>query len=76
MKKTIQKAQVTRLGMRLICQTLMGFLILFFFVLAASGQDTPIPSQSRTLIPSEEQIRLAQSAAPSEISQQATIYVL
>lgn len=77
MKSTMQKSPITRLRGRLIYQILAGFLISLFSVFPALGQDkNPIPPQSRTLIPPEEQIQLAEGAASTEISQQATIYVL
>ncbi|HLF87226.1 MAG TPA: hypothetical protein VI584_09100 [Nitrospiria bacterium] len=77
MNGSIPKTLFTWSGRRLMCLVLTGFLISLFSVFPALGQDkNPIPSQSRTLLPPEEQIQLAEGAAPTEISKQATIYAL
>ncbi len=75
MNKTI--SLITRLAGRLICTILAGFLISIYVLPVAPDQDkNAIASQTRNLIPEEQQIKLAESAAPSEISKHATIYVL
>jgi hypothetical protein len=54
---------------------LLAFLLLGTHIVAYAQADTPKPAYDVSL-PREERIKLAKSAAPPEISEHATVYVL
>jgi hypothetical protein len=58
-----------------ICEVLSHAALLATCVQAAGAQTAPKPAYDFSL-PREDRIKLAQSAAPPEISEQATVYLL
>lgn len=58
-----------------LCKTLSFFTLLACCVSVAGAQTAPKPAYDFSL-PREDRIKLAQAAAPSEISEKATVYLL